>query len=414
MSNSKIKIYGQLESGVLNGYLTELSQIKDYDKLFSGVEYKNGEIIFKNKEGNEVVSLSAAPFIKDGMLSSVSIVDGSLVFRFNTDSGQSDISVSLSDVFTPGNYYTKEELDNREIVRSFKGFTDNVVETGSGETQPGVAVYYSRTSKTFGYGVEGRIFSNWNGVSEYCKVENGASVPLQGFLFYDETGKKTYFYDGTDLVPLVEKDEDIAELMAEVFPLGLSVTTSASVIEFDGNEKDVTLTVSTTRKGASVVADTVVVNPGNGEETITIKPTQSKITQNLTYSELGRSTVSVEASYGGLTKSATKTVELILPIYAGFGFIEKPLSEIITMASVQKYVAKNLSSVTTIANPNDGGNMIIALPSNLTLKKLTSNGFDMAYSSKTDTITIGTGTYDYNVYYTDTLVGDVEKLVITI
>ena len=73
----------------------------------------NKLLLFKNISGNVISSIDATPFVKDGMLDSVSIVNGNLVFVFNTDAGKQTIQISLTDIFNPNNYYTKVETDDK-------------------------------------------------------------------------------------------------------------------------------------------------------------------------------------------------------------------------------------------------------------------------------------------------------------
>lgn len=70
------------------------------------------EIVFYSN-GVEKDSIDARPFIKDGMVSDVRIVGDDLVITFNTDSGKEPISIPLSSIFNPSNYYTKDESDGR-------------------------------------------------------------------------------------------------------------------------------------------------------------------------------------------------------------------------------------------------------------------------------------------------------------
>lgn len=81
---------------------------------FDDAEYDTArkEIVFYNK-GVEKDSIDARPFIKDGMVSDVKIVGDNLVITFNTDSGKEPISIPLSSIFNPSNYYTKNESDGR-------------------------------------------------------------------------------------------------------------------------------------------------------------------------------------------------------------------------------------------------------------------------------------------------------------
>ena len=86
------------------------------DGLFASAEYiSSGEtkvIAFYNNDGTLLDSIDATEFIKDGMVDNVVISDGNLVITFNTDSGKESISIPLTQIFNPANYYTKTEVDN--------------------------------------------------------------------------------------------------------------------------------------------------------------------------------------------------------------------------------------------------------------------------------------------------------------
>ena len=82
------------------------------ESMFNGVAYdsESKRILFKN--GNNVIGeVDATKFIKDGMVDSVEISEGNLVITFNTDAGHEDITIALTDIFNPANYYTKTEVD---------------------------------------------------------------------------------------------------------------------------------------------------------------------------------------------------------------------------------------------------------------------------------------------------------------
>ena len=71
----------------------------------------NHTISFLNEAGTTIFSLDAAPFIIDGMVDDVRIENGYLVIDFNTESGKQDISIPLTDIFDPSNYYNKTATD---------------------------------------------------------------------------------------------------------------------------------------------------------------------------------------------------------------------------------------------------------------------------------------------------------------
>lgn len=73
-------------------------------------------IFYDNVEAGsrtELFKIDATDFIKDGMVSNVEISEGNLVITFNTDAGQEPISIALTDIFNPANYYNKTEVDGK-------------------------------------------------------------------------------------------------------------------------------------------------------------------------------------------------------------------------------------------------------------------------------------------------------------
>ena len=91
------------------GYLTEHQDLSAY---VNGATYNSDakEIDFKHDD-NVLFVIDTTPFIKDGMISSVAIDNGNLVITFNTDAGKEPITIPLTEIFNPANYYTKAESD---------------------------------------------------------------------------------------------------------------------------------------------------------------------------------------------------------------------------------------------------------------------------------------------------------------
>ena len=74
--------------------------------------------------GNTIkATIDASDFIVDGMVDDVRIENGNLVVDFNTASGKQDISIPLTSIFDPSNYYNKTAIDN--LVGS--GFTSSSI-----------------------------------------------------------------------------------------------------------------------------------------------------------------------------------------------------------------------------------------------------------------------------------------------
>ena len=135
------------------GYLTEHQSLENYytksetdalipnvEDYFDGAEYDSNTRRINFKHGNTIKAyIDATAFIKDGMVENVEISNGNLVITFNTDAGKQPISIPLTDIFNPSNYYTKTDADglfatkvvvNEEIAARIEG--DNALNTALG------------------------------------------------------------------------------------------------------------------------------------------------------------------------------------------------------------------------------------------------------------------------------------------
>lgn len=89
----------------------EASDVADY---FDGASYNDStKNIEFTHDGTVKATVSALPFIKDGMVENVEVKDGKLVITFNTDSGKEAIEIEISKIFNASNYYTKNEADGK-------------------------------------------------------------------------------------------------------------------------------------------------------------------------------------------------------------------------------------------------------------------------------------------------------------
>ena len=94
----------------------------DLTSYFNDVDYDSESKKIQFKHGSDVVkTLNAAPFIKDGMVDTVTIADGTvdnlgkkvLKITFNTDSGKEAIEIPLDGIFDANNYYNKTDANNK-------------------------------------------------------------------------------------------------------------------------------------------------------------------------------------------------------------------------------------------------------------------------------------------------------------
>ena len=102
-----------LSGAVINLSSSTVSIKNEVDECFDDAEYDSTNKRINFKHGNTVkASIDATAFIKDGMVENVTISGGNLVITFNTDAGKQPISIPLTDIFNPNNYYTKTEINS--------------------------------------------------------------------------------------------------------------------------------------------------------------------------------------------------------------------------------------------------------------------------------------------------------------
>ena len=82
--------------------------------LANKLEWDSNAKALKLYSGNHLLAtVAGTTWVKDGMVESVAVVGNNLEITFNTDSGKEKISVPLTDVFNPDNYYNKTEIDSK-------------------------------------------------------------------------------------------------------------------------------------------------------------------------------------------------------------------------------------------------------------------------------------------------------------
>ena len=84
----------------------------DHASLVNSGSYNSTTKKIELKHDSTVLAtIDATAFIKDGMVDSVVIAQGNLVITFNTDSGKEPITIPLTSIFNPANYYDKTATD---------------------------------------------------------------------------------------------------------------------------------------------------------------------------------------------------------------------------------------------------------------------------------------------------------------
>ena len=121
--------------------------VKTTLNLANRIEWDSNAKTLKLYSGNHLLgSVDGTSWVKDGMVQSAAIVGNNLEITFNTDAGKEKISVPLTDIFNPDNYYDKATIDSKfeNVSISDEYVTDisNVMSIG------GKSVLSVKTNKT--------------------------------------------------------------------------------------------------------------------------------------------------------------------------------------------------------------------------------------------------------------------------
>lgn len=123
--NSKTSNVGTITGINMNGVSKGDSGVVNLGTLVNNISYDStNRKINLNYDSSVVSSIDANAFIKDGMVSNVTIADSSLIITFNTDADKEDIELSLTDIFDPDNYYNKTDVSSFTKVREITEYED--------------------------------------------------------------------------------------------------------------------------------------------------------------------------------------------------------------------------------------------------------------------------------------------------
>ena len=88
--------------------------VKTTLNLANRIEWDSNAKTLKLYSGNHLLgSVDGTSWVKDGMVQSAAIVGNNLEITFNTESGKEKITVPLTDIFNPDNYYDKATIDRK-------------------------------------------------------------------------------------------------------------------------------------------------------------------------------------------------------------------------------------------------------------------------------------------------------------
>lgn len=132
------------ESDLLDAIDDEATERKTTAVASAEYDESGKTIVFKNVNGTVVSSIDASDFIKDGMVDDVKIEGDNLVITFNTESGKEAITIPLTSIFNPNNYYDKTAIDGfvgdlEAADNAISGAVDNVSTELENESQRAIS-----------------------------------------------------------------------------------------------------------------------------------------------------------------------------------------------------------------------------------------------------------------------------------
>lgn len=317
--------------------------------LIADAEYISSAstIAFYNLDGDEVCHLDAEPFITDGMVDNVQISGSNLVITFNVDAGKQPISIPLTDIFNPSNYYDKSATDTllngKVAVSDYNTYTaaTNTALNGKADTSAVTAVsdalsgkqdtllFYSEEDNTQDGSKDGRIETTTedteNGIiksayvgssvylapsanlNAYTEVSNNEESYQKSAEVYAETDggvflnynaqdniENTYYdgqlnINGNGIILIVDNGEDIVNL--NVTTDGVDIDGDAVVTE---SMLDDYATVASLSGKADTSAVTAVADALSGKQDTLIAGSGITISGNVISADGGGGSITID------------------------------------------------------------------------------------------------------------------------
>ena len=187
----------------------------DTSGLFAGASYDSStkHINFYNDNDELLTYIDATAFIKDGMVDTVAIQNGNLVITFNTDAGKQPISIPLTDIFNPNNYYTKSQVDTALSAKANSADLSTVATSGD---------YDDLTNKPTIPAAQ--VNADWNASSGVAQILN---KPTNVSAFTNDAGYLTQHQSLSNYYTKSETDAELADKQ-DVLTAGTGITIDAN------------------------------------------------------------------------------------------------------------------------------------------------------------------------------------------
>lgn len=168
-------------------------------------------------------------------------------------------------------------------------------------------------------------------------------------------------------------DSRLTELEKSQFPLTVATTLSSTLLEYTGVAQTVVVSYNVKRKGVPVVPESLKAMI---DAVVVGLTAASSGSYNATVNKDGSTSIAIQAVKDGMTATETKTVQMVRAMYFGFSLYAAAAS--VDKASLVKQAIKTSPGGTyTLTNSTDGCYLWLCIPDNMTINKVTLNGFDV-------------------------------------
>lgn len=345
----------------------------------------DNKIYFKNANDEAISEVDTTDFIVDGMIDDVKIENGNLVIAFNTDAGKQDISIPLTEIFDPSNYYTKDDVDEK-VATINENIASETTARQSGDTALDdkiTALEGVVDTKANAADVTEEIASATTDMATQTWVNEGLELKAD----------KETTYTQTEVDALIKaKETEIYNLTKLVGEIGGNVTYNYP------NELGTSLTELLKNNGTVKLGeDATITRFGPG---VTAK---NKVTLNLNNHNL---TSTAASSYGAIMARGTQQITI-----GGKGTIDAGNGICIEAngtSTLEPIATFNLTGSTTVyRNNNPGGELIYCYVGTINITNGTFrndggseymlNCYDANYQAGTAKIIVTGGKfYDFN------------------
>lgn len=167
---------------------------------------------------------------------------------------------------------------------------------------------------------------------------------------------------------IADVEGDITALQEAVFPLAVTLSLNPSLAENNGQSRNVTASWTVKRNSVSVTPESLILTVGSSQVSVNKTDTSKVLSLSSTTS------VTVQATYAGMTKSASKTVTFVLPMYFGFS---ASASGITPTSFTKQSLKTSPAGSYSLSNSTTGNYMWLCVPSSMSIGTVKSGGFDI-------------------------------------